>query len=65
MACPFLVPPLKTKGATAFSMVRGAPNEGKYTLTSWLALGGDCMARVVKEAKRATYTTDLKCLTRP
>lgn len=51
--CPFLVPPLKTKGTTASSMVRGVENAGKYTLTYWLVLGGISMARVVKQTKRA------------
>lgn len=63
-ACPFLVPPLKAKGATASSMVKGAPAESeyKYMRTSWLLLGGDCMARAVKETESKGYTTGLKYL---
>lgn len=52
-AYPFLVPHLKTKGVTASSVVRRVLKAGKDTFSSWLALGGGCMARVVKEAQRA------------
>lgn len=48
-------------------MVKGAPAESeyKYMRTSWLLLGGDCMARAVKETESKGYTTGLKYLSKP